>query len=119
MFRHLKPEARAEVVQEVVCTALQAFGRLVQLGKTSIAYAAPLAAYGYKQAHDGRKVGDHLNCLDVPSSYCQRLKGIFLDRLDQFDQEENAWIEDSSKIVGPAPMKSPAPASTSLTGWLR
>ncbi len=92
-FRHLKPEARAEMVQEVVCNAMQAFVRLVQLKKTDIAYAAPLAAYGCRQARDGRKVGGHLNCLDVSSAYCQRLKGIVVDRLDQFDQEENAWSE--------------------------
>ncbi len=106
-FRHLKPEARAEMVQEVVCNAMQAFVRLVQLKRTSIAYAAPLAAYGCRQARDGRKVGGHLNCLDISSSYCQRLNGIVVDRLDQFDQEDNAWQEvlvedkhaDASQIV--------------------
>jgi hypothetical protein len=92
-FRHLKPEAGAEMVQEVVCNGMQAFVRLVQLKKTDIAYAAPLAAFGWKQARDGRKVGGHLNCLDVSSKYSQRLKGIVLDRLDQFDNEENAWQE--------------------------
>jgi hypothetical protein len=102
-FRHLKPELRAEMVQEVVCNAMQAFVRLVQLRKTDIAYAAPLAAYGEKQARDGRKVGGHLNCLDVSSSYCHRLKGVVLDRLDQFDQEENAWSEVlvEDKTAGP------------------
>ena len=106
-FRHLKPEARAEMVQEVVCNAMQAFVRLVQLKKTSIAYAAPLAAYGCRQARGGRKVGGHLNCLDISSAYCQRLKNVVLDRLDQFDQDENAWQEvlvedrhaDASQIV--------------------
>jgi hypothetical protein len=86
---------------------MQAFVRLVQLKKTSIAYAAPLAAYGCRQAGDGRKVGGHLNCLDVSSQYCQRLKNVVLDRLDQFDHEENAWQEvlvedkhaDASQIV--------------------
>jgi hypothetical protein len=92
-FRHLKPEARAEMVQEVVANAMQAFVRLVKLKKTDIAYAAPLAAYGCKQARDGRRVGGHLNCLDVSSPYCQRLKNAVLERLDQFDQEENAWGE--------------------------
>ena len=33
-FRHLKPEVRAEMIQVVVSNALQAFARLVQLGKT-------------------------------------------------------------------------------------
>ena len=67
----------------------------------------PSRIYGCRQARDGRKVGGHLNCLDVSSSYCQRLKGIVVDRLDQFDQEENAWQEvliedkhaDASQIV--------------------
>jgi len=106
-FRTLKPDARAEMVQEVVCNALQAFTRLVQLKKTDIAYAAPLARFGIKQARDGRKVGGHLNCLDVSSAYCQKLKNVVLDRLDQFDQETNAWQEvlvedkhaDASQIV--------------------
>ena len=106
-FRHLNPELRAEMVQEVVCNAMQAFVRLAKLGKTDLAYATPLAIYGCRQARDGRKVGGHLNCLDVSSSYCQRLKVIVVDRLDQFDQEENAWQEvliedkhaDASQIV--------------------
>jgi hypothetical protein len=82
------------MVQEVVCNAMQAFVRLVELKKTSIAYAAPLAAYGEKQARDGRKVGGHLNCLDISSEYCQRLKNVVLERLDRHDKdEENAWCE--------------------------
>ncbi len=92
-FRHLNPELRAEMVQEVVANAMQAFVRLVQLKKTSIAYAAPLAQFGIKQARDGRKVGGHLNVKDVSSSYCQRLKNVVLERLDSFDDEENAWSE--------------------------
>ena len=93
-FRHLKPEARSEMVQEVVCNAMQAFVRLAQLKKTSIAYAAPLATFGIKQARDGRKVGGHLNCLDISSDYCQRLKGLTVERLDRHDKdEENAWCE--------------------------
>ena len=104
VFRHLKPEARAEMVQEVVCNAMQAFVRLVQLEKTSIAYAAPLAAYGCRQARDGRKVGGHLNVKDVSSSYCQRLKGVVLERLDSFDEDENAWSEVlvEDRRAGPA-----------------
>jgi hypothetical protein len=93
-FRHLKPEARSEMVQEVVCNALQAFARLVKLKKTSIAYAAPLATFGIKQARDGRKVGGHLNCLDVSSEYCQRLKNIIVDRLDRRDKDDDRqWCE--------------------------
>ena len=75
------------MVQEVVCNSLQAFARLVQLGKADIAYATPLAAYGCRQARDGRKVGGHLNCLDISSEYCQRLKGLVVDRLDRHDKD--------------------------------
>jgi DNA-binding NarL/FixJ family response regulator len=52
-----------------------------------------LARYGVRQARDGRKVGGHLNVNDISSGYCQRLKNVVVDRLDQFDQEENAWQE--------------------------
>ena len=93
-FRHLSREARSEMVQEVVCNAMQAFVRLAQRKKTSIAYAAPLAVFGIKQARDGRKVGGHLNCLNVSSDFCQRLKGLTVERLDRHDKdEENAWCE--------------------------
>ncbi len=104
-FASLKPEARQEAVQEVVANACQAYARLVELGKTDIAYAAPLARYGIKQALDGRKVGGHLNCLDISSEYCQRLKGLVVDRLDRHDKdEENAWSEVlvEDRRAGPA-----------------
>jgi hypothetical protein len=82
------------MVQEVVCNALQAFARLVQLKRTSIAYAAPLATFGIKQARDGRRVGAHLNCLDVSSEYAQKIKGIVVDRLDRRDKDDDRqWCE--------------------------
>lgn len=103
-FRDLKPEAKAEAVQEVVCNALQAFVRLVQLKKTDIAYAAPLARYGVRQALDGRKVGGHLNVKDVSSEYAQKAKGIHLERLDHYDNDDQAWCEAvvEDKTAGPA-----------------
>ena len=103
-FRHLKPEARAEMVQEVICNAMQAFVRLYKLGKADVAYATPLAMYGCRQASDGRKVGGHLNCKDVSSEYAQKVKGLCLGRLDRFDEDNQAWcevlVEDRS--AGPA-----------------
>ena len=41
-FRHLDPEAREEAVQETLCNACQAYVRLVELGKTDVAYASVL-----------------------------------------------------------------------------
>jgi hypothetical protein len=92
-FRYLKPEARAEAVQEVVCNALQAFVRLVQLKKTDLAYPTVPAKYGVAQTRDHRKVGGHLNVCDVSSEYRQRLKGVVVERLDHYDDEDDAWQE--------------------------
>jgi hypothetical protein len=92
-FRYLGPEAKAEKVQEVVCNALLAFVRLVQLGKADVAYACPLAQYGVAQVRDGRKVGGRLNVLDLSSEYCQRVKGFVMRRLDHFDRTEECWNE--------------------------
>ena len=44
-FRHLNSEARAEAVEEVVCNALRAFVRLVELGKADIAYSYRFRSY--------------------------------------------------------------------------
>src|SRR5207302_1317872 len=88
-FRNLKPEARAEAVQEVLCNCCQAYARLVQLGKTDVAYANVLARYGIKQTRDHRKVGGNLNVRDVMSPYCRARKGVVVERLDRFDEEED------------------------------
>ncbi len=93
-FRNLRPEARAEAVQEAVCYAWQQFVRLVQLRKSEIAYATPLAMYGCRRARDGRKVGGRQNVLDVSSEYAQRVKGIVMERLDQRSPDDaQAWQE--------------------------
>jgi hypothetical protein len=90
-FRHLDPEAREEAVQEVVCNACRAFARLVELGKTEIAYAMPLARYGVAQTRDHRKVGGQLNIGDVLSPYCQQRKNVKVESIDHFDDDENGW----------------------------
>jgi len=92
-FAYLKPEARSEAVQEVVANACQAYARLVELGKTDIAYPIALARYGVRQTRDHRKVGGHLNVRDVLSRYCQTRKGVVVQRLDKFDKTEEVWQE--------------------------
>ena len=44
-FRHLRPEAREEAVQEVICNALRAFVRLVEIKKVDLAYPTVLARF--------------------------------------------------------------------------
>ena len=117
-FARLKPEARAEAVQEVVANACQAYARLVELGKTDIAYATALARYGVRQTRDNRKVGGRLNIRDVLSKYCQSRKHLFVERLDKFDPAENVWeeilVED--KHCGPAQV---AASRIDFDSWLK
>lgn len=104
-FRRLRPEAREEAVQETVCNACRAFARLVELGKTDVAYPSALARYGVSQVRTGRKVGGSLNIRDVSSEYCQRKKNLVVERLDHYDSEEEAWAEVlvEDRRAGPAP----------------
>jgi hypothetical protein len=116
-FRHLDPEARQEAIQNVVAAALNAYVRLVQLGKADIAYATPLAKYAIRQHNDGRRLGCRLNVRDVSSEYAQKMKSFCLQKLDHYDETEGVWeeilIED--KTVGPAEL---AATRIDFPAWL-
>jgi DNA-binding NarL/FixJ family response regulator len=92
-FGRCKPDAREEAVQAVVCNACAAIARLAELEKLDLAYASVLARYGVAQVKDGRMTGGHLNCKDVLSGYCQRLKHLTIERLDHYDKTEDCWQE--------------------------
>ena len=103
-FRHLDPEARAEMVQNVLANTCAALAGLAKRGKLDLAYPSVLARYGVAQTKDFRKTGGHLNINDVSSPYCQQRKGISMERLDHFDEEENAWTEAVVVDTRPAPV---------------
>jgi len=86
-------EEREELIAEVVANAFCAFHRLAERGKTDLAYATPLAWYAIRQVREGRRVGTKMNAHDVTSRYCQQTKEITVDRLDQFDHEQDSWQE--------------------------
>lgn len=117
-FRHLNPEAREEAIQEVVCNALKAYVRLVQIKKVELAYPSVLATFGVAQVKDGRKVGSKLNVRDVSSQYAQRQKGFSVGRLDHYNDEDNSWqeilVED--KTAGPAEVVA---TKIDFTQWLK
>ena len=92
-FRYLAPEARQEAVQEATCNAMAAYEALAKRGKMAAAYPSVLARFAVAQTRDSRKVGGHLNCKDVLSEYCRRLKGVVVERLDKFDRDEDQWVE--------------------------
>jgi hypothetical protein len=117
-FRSLKPELRAERTQEVVCNALCAYFRLYQLGKVDLAYPTVLARYGVAQVKEGRRVGGHLNIQDVSSEYCQQQKSIVINRLDHFDDEENAWQEAVIQDTRAAPVPDIVSFRIDFAEWL-
>ncbi len=118
-FRHMRPEARSEMVQEVVANSLKAFVRLVQLGKTGIAFPTVLARYGVRQVRDGRKVGASLNVHDVLSPYCQDRKGVTVERLDRFDEQEGRWEEALVIDTRNAPVAEIVAFRLDFADWLK
>ena len=92
-FPALDPEARAEAIQNAICNACSAVARLAELGKLDLVYPSVLANYAVAQTRDGRMLGRPLNCKDISSAYCQRLKGVVVERLDQYDHKEEVWQE--------------------------
>ena len=118
-FRHLKPEAREEAVAECLANALVAYARLYALGKVDLAYPTVLARYAAAQVKDGRKVGGHLNIYDVSSTYCQRQKGINVERLDHFDEEENVWQEAVIQDTRTSPVPETVSFRVDFAAWLK
>lgn len=117
-FKNLRPEAREEAIQAVVCNACAATARLAEVGKLDLAYAAPLARFGVAQVRAGRMTGGRLNCRDVMSRCCLVSKGILVERLDQYDAEEQCWQE----ILVPDRTCSPADLAATrvdFPAWLR
>lgn len=117
-FRHLDAEAREEAIQETVCNACQAYARLVELGKTDVAFPSALAHFGVRQTKSGRKVGGKLNTRDVLSECCQRKRDLLVERLDRYDPEEAGWVEIlvEDKTAGPA---DTAIARIDFAKWLQ
>jgi hypothetical protein len=117
-FRGFPPEARQELVEEVLANAFVAYVRLVERGKEHLAQSSPLARYAVAQVRVGRRVGGRLNVRDPMSPYCQWRKSLSVGRLDHFDEENNGWqevvIED--RRAGPAEI---ACCRIDFASWLR
>jgi hypothetical protein len=117
-FRRLPIELREEYIQEALCNVCVAIARLADQGKLDLAYPCPLAHYAVAQVKSGRKVGGHLNCRDVLSPYCQRLKNVAIERLDHFDREENGWLEAVIQDTRTAPVPDIVSFRMDFGDWL-
>lgn len=91
-FRSLNASEREEAVAEVVAGAFCAFRRLVQLGKSELAYAVPLARYGVAQYRTGRRVASRMNAGDVLSPININRKRVQIVSLNP-PVSDNSWAE--------------------------
>jgi hypothetical protein len=90
-LRHLPRKDRAEAIEEVVASAFVSYVRLVEHGKSDLAYAGPLARFGACRYLAGRRVGNRMNGHDISSDYCQRQTKIIVEQLDRFDEPTSEW----------------------------
>jgi hypothetical protein len=99
-FRAVRRELRDELVAEVIANAFVAYRRLVERDKADLAYPSVLARFAIKQVRVGRRVGNTLNVRDITSHYCQRAKGVRLQRLNGAHQHGGRWqdivVEDKT-----------------------
>jgi hypothetical protein len=92
-FRHLPAERREDQTAEAVGLAFEMFVRLMERGKSELAYAGPLANFACRQVMDGRQCGSSLNLHDITSRHCQSHTGIRERSIHHRDQESGQWQE--------------------------
>ena len=92
-FRDLEPDARQEMVQEVIAHCVVAYARLVQIGKADLAYATVLAMCAIRQVRNGRRVGNSENRRDVYSRHAQATGQFALQHLGTPHQQRAGWKE--------------------------
>jgi DNA-binding NarL/FixJ family response regulator len=90
-LRYVSKKERADAIQEVVASAFVSYARLIERGKSDLAYAGPLARYGARQYLSGRRVGSRMNGHDITSDYCRRRKRFMVEQLDRFDDPTGEW----------------------------
>jgi hypothetical protein len=92
-FQGQDSETREELTAEVIANAYVCFARLVERGRESLAFGTPLGMYAVRQVRSGRRVGGKLNVRDITSRRCQVIKGVRVESLDGFDDDEEEWRE--------------------------
>jgi hypothetical protein len=118
-FGHLRAELRQDLIQEVIANAMVAYVRLFEQGKVALAFPTVLANFAIRQVRDHRRVGNRLNVKDVLSPYCQKHKGVVVQRLDVFDEEENAWKEAVVQDTRSAPVSEIVAFRCDFADWLK
>ena len=117
-FRKLDAERRQEAIAETLASAFEMYHRLVELGREHLAYPSPLALYAIRHCRAGRRVGSRLNIGDVLSPYAQHRKGIVVESLDRFDEEENQWREAVVEDTRSSPVPDVVAFRCDFSDWL-
>jgi hypothetical protein len=118
-FRYLDPENRAECIQEAVCNACCAVARLAERNKLNLCYPSVMARFAVAQVRDGRKVGGRSNCQDISSEHCQRQNCIHAERIDHFDEDEDAWEEAVIQDTRRSPVPEIVAFRVDFNDWLK
>jgi hypothetical protein len=116
-FRNKSPEAREELIAEVVANAYCTYCRLVERGKEDVALATPLAQFAIRRVRSCRFLGGRQRPRDVMLA-CDRHRSLPIARLDHFDTDDGQWqeivVEDHR--AGPAEI---AACRIDFANWLR
>ena len=118
-FRTYDPEARQEALQNVIANTTAAVAGLAKRGKLDLAYPTVLAKFGIRQTLDNRKTGSSLNIKDVLSKYCQEHKGVMVERLDKFNEEEDCWKEAVVQDTRSLPVPEVVAFRVDFKDWLK
>jgi hypothetical protein len=117
-FRNASPEAREELIAEVVGISYSAYVRLVERGKEDLAFATPLAQFAIRRVRSCRFLGGRQRPRDVMLARDQAAGRTVVERLDHFDSKAGTWqeivVEDHR--VGPADI---AACRIDFASWLR
>ena len=118
-FRGYDPEAKQEAVQNVVANTTAAVAGLARRGKLDLAYPTVLAKFGIRQTLDHRKTGSSQTIKDVLSKYCQEHKGVVVERLDKFNDQEDCWEEAVVVDTRNAPVPATVAFRVDFRDWLK
>lgn len=117
-FRGEAPLQRAELVQETIANALNAYVRLVELGKAELAYPTVLARYAVAQIRCGRRVGNPLNTRDVLSHQAQAKGEFRVHSLSQPREQAEPWREAIADDLR-TPVADQAAFRIDFPAWLK
>ena len=118
-FRGYPPEEKQELVQNVIANTTAAVAGLAKRDKLDLAFPTVLAKFGIRQTLDHRKTGSSLNVKDVLAKYCQEHKGVTVERLDRFNDQEGCWEEAVVQDTRSLPVPSVVAFRVDFKDWLK